>query len=169
VLLLQAPRGAGPPRPPPMHSRHQNLPEASQGDHKMYLTHLEQVRCCLGLQAGAAMLTALLVLLVLNAYALIDQQLQQTTINHSTLNSTPTHATPHAHSFPVALGKLACVNLQGGWLPPSPPAIAISVQIYTKKGHERPRRDFNERSGSNFALNEALRGWLRYVQQCRVG
>jgi hypothetical protein len=117
-----------------MHSRHQNLPEASQGDHKMYLTHLEQVCCCLGLQAGAAMPTALLVLLVLNAYALIDQQLQQTTINHSTLNSTTTHATPHcgcaAHPLPVALGKLACVNLQGGWLPPSPPAIAINVRNY---------------------------------------
>jgi hypothetical protein len=52
--------------------------------------------------------TALLVLLALNAYALMHQQLQQTTINHSTLNSTPTHATPHAHSLPVALGKLAC-------------------------------------------------------------
>jgi hypothetical protein len=90
VLLLQAARGAGPPRPPPMHSRHQNLPEASQGDHKMYLTHLEQVCSCLGLQAGAAMPTALLVLLVLNAYALIDQQLQQSTINHSMLNSTTT-------------------------------------------------------------------------------
>jgi hypothetical protein len=67
----------------------------------MHLTNLQQWCCCLELQAGAAMLIALLVLLVLNAYALIHQQLQQTTVEYSTLNFTPTHATPHAHSLPV--------------------------------------------------------------------
>jgi hypothetical protein len=63
--------------------------------------------CCLELQVGAAMLNALLVLHALYAYALMQQQLQQTTINHSTLNSTPTQLHTHTLSQ-FALGKLAC-------------------------------------------------------------
>jgi hypothetical protein len=81
VLLLQAPKGAGSPRPPPKHSRHQNLPEASQ-DAVAFLKciFLGCMRC---------------------------------TGEYSSLNL-----------------QAAVSNLQGGWLPPSPPAIAINVRSY---------------------------------------